>query len=89
VSERADATSGWSDDAGLSEQGRGPDTRERAVLRLAGLPCGLLGGVSGMGHGKESGRAGLRVWVLFPFLFFFSLKLNYLNSKENFEFKPL
>ena len=30
----------------------------RGPCWLAGLPCGLLGRGSGMGHGKESGRAG-------------------------------
>ena len=30
----------------------------RGPCWLAGLPCGLLGRVSGMGHGKESVRAG-------------------------------
>ena len=66
--------------------------------------AGLLtrGGPSGEKAGSARGEnklglgllwAGIWGWlggVPFPFLFFFSLKLNYLNSKEkNFEFKPL
>ena len=33
----------------------------RGPCWLAGLPCGLLGRVSGMGHGKESVRAGFEL----------------------------
>jgi len=47
--------------AGSAADKRGPQGRGwgRARAMLARwLPCGLLGRVSGMGHGKESVRAG-------------------------------
>ena len=51
----------------------------RGPCWLAGLPCGLLGRVSGMGHGKRVVGLGLGwvkglgfLWV-FPFLFLFTL----------------
>ena len=47
--------------AGSAADKQGPQGRGwgvRGPCWLAGLPCGLLGRVSGMGHGKESVRAG-------------------------------
>ena len=75
---RGDALAAWAEwvrvEAGPSGDEAG-SAREGNKLGLGLLWAGIWGWLGG---------------VPFPFLFFFSLKLNYLNLKEkNFEFKPL